>query len=169
MISISVILNCFRISFIMKKMFRSTLLVPAALIGFSAPVIAASEAPMVLADPMVKATPAAPAYTAVREFGPGAGAVTVPSAGGAPVFALYSGDSLKQTVEGWAAKMGWTVSWEVKNDYVVGSSAQFSGDLGAAMNALAGALGGEVASLRFEMYQGNQVIRVTEHNKGRKE
>ncbi len=152
----------------MGQKIRTPLAVSALLMGLASPVFAAGEAPMVLSDPMVKAA-AAPAASAVREFGPGAGAVTAPVQGGNPVFSVYSGDSLKKTVERWADSMGWTVSWEVKNDYVVGSSAQFSGDLGSVMNALAGSLGGEVASLRFEMYQGNQVVRVTEHNKGRKE
>lgn len=151
----------------MNKISRFRLLVPAALMGLSASVFAGGDAPMVLSDPMIKSAPAAASL--VREFGPGAGAVSVATHGSDPVFTVYSGDSLKKTVESWASKMGWSVSWEVKNDYVVGSSAQFTGDLGSVMNALAGALGGEVASLRFEMYQGNQVIRVTEHNKGRKE
>lgn len=153
----------------MGQKIRTPLAVSALLMGLASPAFAAGEAPMVLSDPMVKSASAPAAASAVREFGPGAGAVTAPVQGGAPVFSVYSGDSLKKTVERWADSMGWSVSWEVKNDYVVGSSAQFSGDLGTVMNALAGSLGGEVASLRFEMYQGNQVIRVTEHNKGRKE
>ena len=153
----------------MRKILHAAFLATVLLIGVASPAFARSEAPMVLSDPMVKTIDAPVKASSIREFGPGAGAVTAPAQGGDPVFSVYSGDSLKKTVERWADSMGWTISWEVKNDYVVGSSAQFSGDLGTVMNALAGSLGGEVASLRFEMYQGNQVIRVTEHNKGRKE
>lgn len=154
----------------MKKILRNAIVLSTASFGLMSWAQAAQgDAPMVLADPMVRAVPTAPSQPSVREFGPGAGAVVQAAPGAAPIFAVYAGDSLKGTVEAWAAKMNWAVSWEVPNDYVVGSSAQFSGSLDEVMNALAGALGGEVASLRFEMYQGNQVIRVTEHNKGRKE
>lgn len=154
----------------MKKILRNAIALSVASLGLiSSAQAAQGDAPMVLADPMVRPLPAVASQPSVREFGPGAGAVVQAAPGASPVFAVYAGDSLKGTVESWAAKMGWDVSWEVPNDYVVGSSAQFSGNLDEVMNALAGALGGEVASLRFEMYQGNQVIRVTEHNKGRKE
>lgn len=136
------------------------LLVVAALALGVAPAGRALAAPALApsAPPEPLAAPAAP--------------VLLPDPFAAPVAAVFhveAGARLKSTLDDWAQRAEWSVSWELGKDFTLGTSAQFSGDFETVVNALVESLGGDVGALKVEMHQANRVVRVTEHGASRKE
>jgi type IV pili sensor histidine kinase/response regulator len=53
-----------------------------------------------------------------------------------PQWIAESGHTLRETLQGWAAKAGWTIVWQSSFDYPLMASARLSGDFPAAVAAL---------------------------------
>ena len=69
---------------------------------------------------------------------------------------------LRSQIEGWASQAGYQVVWKVSHDYHLQSHATFSGPLVSALSQLFTGLQQRGNSLRVIVYQGNNVILVTE-------
>lgn len=92
---------------------------------------------------------------------PEGGASTQPPAVSAPKptpFALKAGESLETQLQGWAAKAGWTVIWNLPNDWIVPGAATFTPDFETSANRVVEALSHNGADVRADVYTVNKTI-----------
>lgn len=68
--------------------------------------------------------------------------------------------TLQVTLENWAAREGWDLIWDAKNDYRIRASADLGSDFLAAVRALADAVHMTSPDLTVTLYLGNRVIHV---------
>ena len=80
-----------------------------------------------------------------------------------PVWEIHKGEMLRGLMEGWAAIAGYSLIWNAQNDYEMRSSATFSGVFVDAVKNFFAALQANGLALRVTIYQGNQVMEVSEH------
>lgn len=75
-------------------------------------------------------------------------------------YAVMSGSSLRDTLEGWARSSGWTVIWDQESDYRIRSSAVFSGDFEKAVTDLVDSIHLDNPELSVVLYRGNTVVHI---------
>ena len=80
-----------------------------------------------------------------------------------PTWQVERGRMLREQMENWAAQAGYTLIWSAQNDYEMQSSATFSGVFIEAVKNLFAALASNGLALRVTIYQGNNVMEVSEH------
>ncbi|WP_308620462.1 TcpQ domain-containing protein [uncultured Desulfovibrio sp.] len=80
-----------------------------------------------------------------------------------PSWQVERGRMLREQMENWAAQTGYTLIWSAQNDYEMQSSATFSGVFIEAVKNLFAALASNGLALRVTIYQGNNVMEVSEH------
>lgn len=68
--------------------------------------------------------------------------------------------TLHTTLENWAAREGWDLIWDAKNDYRIRASADLGSDFLAAVRALSDAVHMTSPDLTVTLYLGNRVIHV---------
>lgn len=68
--------------------------------------------------------------------------------------------TLQRTLEAWAAREGWELIWDAKNDYRIRASADLGPDFLSAVRALADAVNMTSPDLTVTLYLGNRVIHV---------
>lgn len=75
-------------------------------------------------------------------------------------FAVMSGSSLRNTLEGWARSSGWTLIWDQESDYLIRSSAVFTGDFETAVIDLVDSIHLDNPELSVVLYRGNAVVHI---------
>ena len=80
-----------------------------------------------------------------------------------PAWEVERGRMLREQMESWAAQAGYTLIWSAQNDYEMQSSARFTGVFIEAVKNLFAALASNGLALRVTIYQGNNVMEVSEH------
>lgn len=80
-----------------------------------------------------------------------------------PTWQVERGRMLREQMENWAAQAGYALIWSAQNDYEMQSSAVFSGVFIEAVKNLFAALASNGLALRVTIYQGNNVMEVSEH------
>ena len=80
-----------------------------------------------------------------------------------PSWEVERGRMLREQMESWAAQAGYTLIWSAQNDYEMQSSARFTGVFIEAVKNLFAALASNGLALRVTIYQGNNVMEVSEH------
>lgn len=82
-------------------------------------------------------------------------AVAAPSS-----WTVRTDSTLRATLEAWAAREGWDLVWDAKNDYRLRASADLGPDFLIAVRALADAVNMSSPDLTVTLYFGNRVIHV---------
>ncbi|MBP4052092.1 toxin co-regulated pilus biosynthesis Q family protein [Chromobacterium violaceum] len=77
-----------------------------------------------------------------------------------PAWRIQPAVELREQLDAWAARAGWTLVWESEYAYLPKLQARFDGDFIAAVTALFGALQDVNPPLYPVLYQGNQVLVV---------
>lgn len=104
-----------------------------------------------------------PAETRVVEtIAPGGEMISVETAS-LPQWNIQQGRMLREQLENWAGEAGYTLIWSAQNDYEMKSSASFPGVFIEAVKNLFSALQASGLALRVTIYQGNNVMEVSEH------
>lgn len=75
-------------------------------------------------------------------------------------YAVMSGASLRDTLEGWARSSGWSVIWDQESDYRIRSSATFAGDFETAVIDLVDSIHLDNPELSVVLYRGNAVVHI---------
>lgn len=70
---------------------------------------------------------------------------------------------LRDQLGDWATQAGFSLVWNARNDYELQSSATFRGDFVAAIREFFAALASNGLALRVTIYQGNNVMEVSEN------
>ncbi len=70
---------------------------------------------------------------------------------------------LREQMTDWAASANYNLIWNAQNDYELRGSATFQGEFIDAVKTLFAALQANGLALRVTIYQGNQVMEVSEH------
>ena len=78
-------------------------------------------------------------------------------------WAISRGQMLRIQMEAWASAGGYSLVWNAINDYEMKSSATFKGSFIDAIRSLFAALQSNGLALRVTIYQGNNVIEISEH------
>ena len=86
----------------------------------------------------------------------------VPSSSQQP-WVISRGQMLRIQMEAWATAAGYSLVWNASNDYEMKSSATFNGSFIDAVKGLFTALQAHGLALRVTIYQGNNVIEISEH------
>lgn len=81
-------------------------------------------------------------------------------------FAVMSGSSLRDTLEGWARSSGWTLIWDQDSDYLIRSSAVFTGDFETAVIDLVDSIHLDNPELSVVLYRGNAVVHIENRYSG---
>ena len=68
--------------------------------------------------------------------------------------------TLQTTLANWAAREGWDLVWDAKNDYRIRASADLGADFLSAVRALSDAVNMTSPDLTVTLYLGNRVIHV---------
>ena len=68
--------------------------------------------------------------------------------------------TLQTTLMNWAAREGWDLVWDAKNDYRIRASADLGADFLSAVRALSDAVNMTSPDLTVTLYLGNRVIHV---------
>jgi hypothetical protein len=68
--------------------------------------------------------------------------------------------TLQTTLANWAAREGWDLVWDAKNDYRIRASADLGTDFLSAVRALSDAVNMTSPDLTVTLYLGNRVIHV---------
>lgn len=89
--------------------------------------------------------------------------VSNPAGMGVRSWEIVKGEMLKAQLERWAADAGYTLIWSAHNDYEMQSDATFNGSFQAAVKAFFGALQSNGHALRVTIFEGNNVMEVSEH------
>ena len=89
--------------------------------------------------------------------------VSNPAGMGVRSWEIVKGEMLKAQLERWASDAGYTLIWSAHNDYEMQSDAAFNGPFQAAVKAFFGALQSNGHALRVTIYEGNNVMEVSEH------
>ncbi|WP_261531653.1 toxin co-regulated pilus biosynthesis Q family protein [Burkholderia multivorans] len=75
-------------------------------------------------------------------------------------FALVAGQSIQTQLQSWASRAGWTVVWDVQQDWIVPNSATFPGGFESAAQQVIEALAANGADVRADLYTGNKSMVV---------
>ncbi|WP_321959259.1 toxin co-regulated pilus biosynthesis Q family protein [Burkholderia cenocepacia] len=75
-------------------------------------------------------------------------------------FALVGGQPIQTQLQSWAARAGWTVVWDVQQDWIVPNAATFTGDFASAAQQVIEALAANGADVRADLYTGNRSMVV---------
>ncbi|WP_249176446.1 toxin co-regulated pilus biosynthesis Q family protein [Burkholderia cenocepacia] len=86
-------------------------------------------------------------------------ATAVPEKGIEP-FGLVAGKSIQSQLQAWAVRAGWTVVWDVQQDWIVPNAATFTGDFVSAAQQVIEALAANGADVRADLYTGNRSMVV---------
>ena len=89
--------------------------------------------------------------------------VSNPAGMGVRSWEIVKGEMLKAQLERWASDAGYTLIWSAHNDYEMQSAATFNGSFQAAVKAFFGALQSGGHALRVTIFEGNNVMEVSEH------
>lgn len=76
---------------------------------------------------------------------------------------IVKGEMLKAQLERWATDAGYTLIWSAHNDYEMQSDSTFTGPFKDAVKAFFGALQSNGHALRVTIFEGNNVMEVSEH------
>lgn len=76
---------------------------------------------------------------------------------------IVKGEMLKAQLDRWAADAGYTLIWSAHNDYEMQSNSTFTGPFKDAVKAFFGALQSGGHALRVTIFEGNNVMEVSEH------
>jgi len=68
--------------------------------------------------------------------------------------------TLQSTLQNWAAREGWELVWDAKNDYRIRAAADLGSDFLSAVRALSDAVNMTSPDLTVTLYMGNRVIHV---------
>ncbi|HDR9101283.1 TPA: toxin co-regulated pilus biosynthesis Q family protein [Burkholderia vietnamiensis] len=79
---------------------------------------------------------------------------------GTEAFALVAGKSIQSQLQSWAVRAGWTVVWDVQQDWIVPNAATFAGDFVSAAQQVVEALASNGADVRADLYTGNRSMVV---------
>ena len=80
-----------------------------------------------------------------------------------PTWEIVQGRMLRDQLGDWATQAGFSLVWNARNDYELQSSATFRGDFVAAIREFFAALASNGLALRVTIYQGNNVMEVSEN------
>ncbi len=107
--------------------------------------------PSVSAHPAVVASlpPFKPTEVAMRPYTPPA-----------PIWVLPTGALVGVELAAWGKASGWTVQWNVHQDWSVPQAAQFQGNFEVAATAVLKTIAGQGADIRARFYEGNQILVV---------
>ena len=89
--------------------------------------------------------------------------VSNPAGMGVRSWEIVKGEMLKAQLERWASDAGYTLIWSAHNDYEMQSNSTFNGSFQAAVKAFFGALQSNGHALRVTIFEGNNVMEVSEH------
>lgn len=76
---------------------------------------------------------------------------------------IVKGEMLKAQLERWATDAGYILIWSAHNDYEMQSNSTFNGPFKDAVKAFFGALQSNGHALRVTIFEGNNVMEVSEH------
>lgn len=79
---------------------------------------------------------------------------------GIEAFGLVAGKSIQAQLQSWAVRAGWTVVWDVQQDWIVPNAATFTGDFVSAAQQVIEALAANGADVRADLYTGNRSMVV---------
>ena len=89
--------------------------------------------------------------------------VSNPAGMGVRSWEIVKGEMLKAQLERWAVDAGYTLIWSAHNDYEMQSNSTFNGPFKDAVKAFFGALQSNGHALRVTIFEGNNVMEVSEH------
>lgn len=89
--------------------------------------------------------------------------ISNPAGRGVRSWEIVKGEMLKAQLERWAANAGYTLIWSAHNDYEMQSNSSFTGSFKDAVKAFFGALQSNGHALRVTIFEGNNVMEVSEH------
>lgn len=73
-------------------------------------------------------------------------------------FTLEAGRSLQIQLAGWAKRVGWSVIWNVPDDWIVPGNGAYAGDFPTAVGQVVEALASNGADVRADIWTGNQTV-----------
>ena len=76
-------------------------------------------------------------------------------------YRVSAGETLRTALTRWTSGSGWDLVWDAPNDYSLSAAAEFHGGLTEAVTQLMESLRANGAPFGADVWQGNQVIRVT--------
>lgn len=77
-----------------------------------------------------------------------------------PVWTLVAGQPIGRNLQTWAEQAGWTVVWQVRNDWIVPSGLSYTGSFAEAAETVIKTLAENGAVVDFKTYEGNKLFRV---------
>ena len=89
--------------------------------------------------------------------------VSNPAGMGVRSWEIVKGEMLKAQLERWATDAGYSLIWSAHNDYEMQSNSTFTGPFKDAVKAFFGALQSNGHALRVTIFEGNNVMEVSEH------
>ena len=89
--------------------------------------------------------------------------VSNPAGMGVRSWEIVKGEMLKAQLERWAADAGYTLIWSAHNDYEMQSNSTFNGPFKDAVKAFFRAFQSNGHALRVTIFEGNNVMEVSEH------
>lgn len=89
--------------------------------------------------------------------------ISNPAGMGVRSWEIVKGEMLKAQLERWATDAGYTLIWSAHNDYEMQSNSTFNGPFKDAVKAFFGALQSNGHALRVTIFEGNNVMEVSEH------
>ena len=89
--------------------------------------------------------------------------ISNPAGMGVRSWEIVKGEMLKAQLERWATDAGYTLIWSAHNDYEMQSNSTFNGPFKDAVKACFGALQSNGHALRVTIFEGNNVMEVSEH------
>ncbi|MRT01659.1 hypothetical protein GJQ57_23720 [Ralstonia pickettii] len=96
----------------------------------------------------------------LSEVSRSAAAPVAPPAPTADAFVLVKGKSMQAQLESWAARAGWTVEWNVPDDWIVPNDQPLGNDFAHATQQTIEQLAANGADVQADIWKGNQVVVV---------
>ncbi len=130
------------------------------------PVAKGREGVSPVPSPMPTSTPSGDTASAVPASLPADAEiipVSNPAGMGVRSWEIVKGEMLKAQLERWATDAGYTLIWSAHNDYEMQSNSTFTGPFKDAVKAFFGALQSNGHALRVTIFEGNNVMEVSEH------
>lgn len=127
--------------------------------------VAAPVTPPALPAPVPTSTPSGDTAAVPASLPADAEIIPVsnPAGMGVRSWEIVKGEMLKAQLERWATDAGYTLIWSAHNDYEMQSNSTFNGSFQAAVKAFFGALQSNGHALRVTIFEGNNVMEVSEH------
>ena len=139
---------------------------PVSSAPLAAPVVESRESVSPVSSPAPASTPSGDTAAAVpaslsadAEIVP----ISNPAGMGVRSWEIVKGEMLKAQLERWASDAGYTLIWSAHNDYEMQSNSTFTGPFKDAVKAFFGALQSGGHALRVTIFEGNNVMEVSEH------